>query len=260
MKKFKAVSLYISLFLGALYVGEWLEDSFALISDSVIKNELTYNIITKTIICAIFLFIGKRLKLMKFNGLTKEAFKFYPIFQVLALYTLVYTIKAHTFQIESVVLFLFFVSTLCTGFAEELCFRGVLLPTVIKSFSDSENVILKSVVIVALIFGVLHFGNLIKYPENILGVTTQVIAAICVSFLFSAILLKSRSIVVAGITHGLINFTFSGRFLSESQKNTGDITMNLNSVVTTSIFFGIILIISIVMIKKVNRQSVLNSL
>jgi len=72
------------------------------------------------------------------------------------------------------------VSAFFVGLAEELAFRGFLFPYMAKYTGN----ILLSMVIASLIFGLSHYINLFKHPENIYGINTQVVFAFSMGMFF----------------------------------------------------------------------------
>ena len=79
---------------------------------------------------------------------------------------------------------------LCTGFLEELGFRGLM------QYHATRTMGFYGIVFVSAVFGVLHVGNL-----SVL----DVLLAFSISFVFSLVVRKTGSIFGVTISHGLIN-------------------------------------------------------
>jgi hypothetical protein len=88
-------------------------------------------------------------------------------------------------------IFYSFIFIVCTGFSEELVFRGLLQHNALRVMSKWSGILL-----VSMIFGVLHVGNLILLDS---------VLAFSVGFLFSVVREKTGSIYGISISHGVIN-------------------------------------------------------
>lgn len=82
---------------------------------------------------------------------------------------------------------------ICTGFLEELIFRGILLHTA------RQNINRASGVYIAILYAVLQMGN---------KSWTLVLLSFASALLFSWIVIRTRSIVGVAIAHGLTNIMF----------------------------------------------------
>lgn len=80
---------------------------------------------------------------------------------------------------------------LCTGFLEELAFRGVIQANAIQLMSKWRGIL-----IVSTIFGVLHIGNL---------ALLDCLLAFSVGFIYSVVREQTGSIYGISISHGIIN-------------------------------------------------------
>jgi hypothetical protein len=79
----------------------------------------------------------------------------------------------------------------CTGYLEELVFRGLLQHNAIRLMSKWSGILF-----VSMIFGVLHVGNLVLLDP---------VLAFSVGFLFSVVREKTGSIYGITVSHGVIN-------------------------------------------------------
>ena len=91
--------------------------------------------------------------------------------------------------------------SLLVAVAEEMFFRGYLLPAFLKG---SRSMIL-SVITTAVLFGLVHYINLIKQPDNFAGISRQVFLAAAVGVVFAAMQLRLKHIAIVSIIHFLIN-------------------------------------------------------
>ncbi|PQJ79266.1 CPBP family intramembrane glutamic endopeptidase [Polaribacter porphyrae] len=161
-------------------------------------------------------------------------------------------------------LLLFILSVFTVGFAEEIVFRGIILPLFIKHFKAKKNVLFISVLCTSLIFGGLHFFNILKEPGNIVGITNQVFFATSISFFFGGLMLRTNNIIIPSIIHGFINLAFGSGILNQKSAPiiTGKISEGINwsSIIPTTIFFSFIFLGGAYMIKKVNKSDILKEL
>jgi membrane protease YdiL (CAAX protease family) len=84
---------------------------------------------------------------------------------------------------------------ICTGFLEELAFRGVLQYNAVRVMSKWRGIF-----IISAIFGVLHFGNVSPWHLDCLF-------AGVVGFIFAIVRDKTGSIYGISFAHGIINIT-----------------------------------------------------
>jgi membrane protease YdiL (CAAX protease family) len=89
-------------------------------------------------------------------------------------------------------------------FEEALC-RGVLFNTFRKRMGESRSSIMKSIVFSSLIFGCLHFMNLIDNPHLVVATITQVIYATLIGICLACIYYITDNIWVVSILHGLFD-------------------------------------------------------
>ena len=101
---------------------------------------------------------------------------------------------------------LLFCSMLTVGLSEEIIFRGFVLPNLIKG-SPSDQSLMVPVVTASLLFGVLHFLNLLQADAHFPLVLAQVIYATMFGVAFGIVLLRTGAILPLGLLHGIINFS-----------------------------------------------------
>jgi len=232
-----------------------------------LNAKLISGIFMRSLIVAISLWIIKKLGFIKYNGLENgieftnlSALAIPSIFILFGLMS-----NSQTFlSTNPLVLLLFLASVLTIGFVEELVFRGTILPLFINYFREKKNVLFWSVFLTSSIFGIIHFINIFKEPENILGITHQVFFAISIGVFFGGLMLKSKNIVIPSLFHGLVNFAFGAGELNptSSQVVVEKVSEGINwsSVIPTTIFFTFILLAGVNMIKKVDRKTILENL
>lgn len=97
------------------------------------------------------------------------------------------------------------------GLYEELLCRGVLLNIMINKWGHIKKSILKSVILSSVIFGSLHFLNLLNLlvspnPELIVDTLSQVIYATFVGIYFACVYLRCKNIWPVIIFHALFDW------------------------------------------------------
>ncbi|MEQ9264585.1 MAG: CPBP family intramembrane glutamic endopeptidase [Balneolaceae bacterium] len=144
--------------------------------------------------------------LLKFNYQASNPVKNSTYLKVLFLIVLInsYVITGYLY-LDGYLLMLVLFSTYVTAISEEFCFRGLILPILMRQQIKKDNFIQVGVLISSLIFGLFHFMNLKAQPENIIGISHQVYAAIGVGIFSSYILLRIKNIIVVGVFHGTLN-------------------------------------------------------
>ncbi len=94
---------------------------------------------------------------------------------------------------------------LCVGILEELAFRGVLLPLLLNRFGKTKRGMWKSVILSSVIFGFVHFMNLIEGAG--VGVTLmQVGYSMLTGSLCAVLFLKTGNLLECMIVHSVFNF------------------------------------------------------
>ncbi|PID29424.1 MAG: hypothetical protein CR982_02925 [Candidatus Cloacimonadota bacterium] len=255
-----SLTLFILLLLLEKLLRVCLSDYFII----ELNVEFISKAITRVVIILSLLWLINRFKLKKYNGLEKnrkiknlQSLLFPSLFILMGL-----MINWNTYlDTNRATLFLFTLSVFSVGFAEEFLFRGIIFPLFIRYFKMRKNVLFLSVVLSSSIFGVAHYLNLIREPNNFLGVTSQVVFAISIGIFLGGLMLRTENILIPSIFHGFVNFSFD-----TTQLKTGGVEfindtikegVNWNSMITTTLFFTFILLGGVYMIKKVDKKEIL---
>ncbi|MBV6443198.1 MAG: hypothetical protein EPGJADBJ_04927 [Saprospiraceae bacterium] len=271
MINIKKEHLYISLlfpgFIGLLWFEKPLKALLNHYCTNELQNGFIAGIIVRFFILLLLIGIIRYFKFENFNGIGKER-------QVGNLHALILPCTIASMGIMSnwdnyvnadITLFLLFIlSALMVGFAEEFAFRGIIFPLFIRSFSEKRSSLTLGVIATAFLFGAIHFVNLFSQPGNIIGVTQQVFFALSIGVFFGGLLLRTGSLMVVSMFHGLVNFAFSGGELGQAvQKEVigkPEEGINWNSLIPTTILFTFILFGGLYMIRKVKKEDVLEKL
>lgn len=238
--------------------------------DQFIANEKEVRLVAG-IIVRLVMFIGliyliKRLELTAFLGL-KSGFKIRQVqtiviplvFVAMTIFGDLSLYKNAGFNLLS----LFLISNLLVALVEELTFRAIVLPLIIKIRSNKKRLLLVSVVMSSLIFGVLHYLNLFREPDNFSGITSQVIFASSIGVYLGALLLRTRHIVFPVIIHFLVNVAFGkSALMPENNDVVTEIaggSTGWTSLLLTLGLFGFIAVGGVFMIRMVDKDIVLKS-
>jgi len=254
-------------FVAMLWIAKPLRELLVNYSISELDARLMAGIFTRLLIVSIAIWIIRKLDLKLYNGLNKgqNTKNLYAIGipSVFIIFGIISNWNIYI-KTENYVLLLFIFSVIIIGIAEEFIFRGIIQPLFIKYFKSQQKVLYLSVIITALIFGLIHYVNILKEPDNFSGITHQVFFAISIGVFFGGLMLRTNSIIVPSMFHGLVNFSFGAGDLKHQtvQVVTKEITegVNWNSIIPTTLFFIFIFISGIYMINKVNSEVILRKL
>lgn len=118
-----------------------------------------------------------------------------------------------TFAIDTThpqLIILFVLLYVSVGFIEEILFRGVILPLMLRRWGSTRRGIYIAVILSSSIFGLLHLLNLVMGRRDLLSTVSQIVYGAFFGVYFSAVFLRNRSIWPAIITHAL--FDMAGNF------------------------------------------------
>ncbi|MFT6872374.1 MAG: membrane protease YdiL (CAAX protease family) [Roseivirga sp.] len=253
-----ALMLALALPLRSL-IGQFLAD------EKVIR--LVAGIIVRLSMFGVLIYLIKRLELTTFLGL-KTRFRLDQLqVIIIPLIIIIMSILGDLTRYKNAglsLLGLFLVSNPLIALVEELTFRAIVLPLILKIRSNKKRLLLVSVVMSSMIFGVLHFLNLFREPGNFSGITSQVIFATCISVYLGALFLRTRHIIFPVMIHFLINVAFGKSVLTPENndvvtKVVGE-TTDWASLLLTLGLFGTIAMGGVFVIRLVKKVDVLESL
>lgn len=149
------------------------------------------------------------------------------------------------------ILFKLIVLNICIGFFEEGLFRRIILRSLFKD--DSKKSLWIGFLFSSLLFGLIHFGNLSVASQRPIAVTSQVIYAMFLGMLLSALYLRFKSFIGIMLLHSFIDFIsfypiLYGQSTGVTFKNVADITL-IDAVATVGVLIpsailGVIILIS----------------
>ena len=149
----------------------------------------------------------------------------------------------------TVILYPFIVS----GLFEEVLFRGLVLKMLLKKMGDTKKGIIGAFVISAAIFGIVHSVNLIW--EEPFTVFSTVVFATAGGFFLGAIYLRTKTLIVPILLHGLFNLSSMiwWAFTPDGPTSTSETTL-ADFMVTFLIAVLPLVIASYVLLRKVEPQ------
>jgi membrane protease YdiL (CAAX protease family) len=90
-----------------------------------------------------------------------------------------------------------------TGLFEEVLFRGLVLLVLLKVMEKNKKGMMSAVIISSVIFGLVHLVNLTV--ADTLPVVIQVFSATGIGVFFAAMYLRTKTLVIPIILHGIVN-------------------------------------------------------
>lgn len=141
----------------------------------------------------------------------------------------------------------FFLSNLSTGFFEEVFFRVFVFYFIMQRMKNTKNAIWKATLWTSLCFGLAHTLNFVS-GLDIVSYITLIVFATVVGIIFQGFYLRTKSIILVAVLHGLINYfgSYNSYFMSGSVDVVEDFNWNsLLNGLFTYIVLSLIFIIPI---------------
>ncbi|MDC1162496.1 type II CAAX endopeptidase family protein [Tenacibaculum sp.] len=266
-KELKYIILIFTGFIALLWLAKPLRKLFENYNITELKGKLIAGIIARLFIITISFWIIGKLKFKKYNGIEKgEKVQNLQSLIIPFLFILMGLLSSWNIYInaDKTTLILFTASVFIVGLTEELLFRGTILPLFISYFKSQKGVLYFSVIASSLIFGIIHYINIFKEPGNFGGITHQVFFALSIGVFFGGLMLRTKNITIPSLFHGFVNFSFGTGDLKQDDIQTINekITngVDWSSLILTTLFFVFIFISGVYMIKKTDKELVLNKL
>ena len=266
-KEYRYIAIIFAGFIGALWFAKPLRAFLDSQFSNKVENLLIAGIVVRFAIVLILLFVLFKWNLRAFNGLGEKV----PVMNLHALIIPTSILLMGAFNnwddyanSNAYLLILFAISVLLVGLAEEISFRGLILPLFIRTQKDKIYAIHLSVLFTALLFGVLHYVNLAKEPNNFWGITRQAFFATSIGVFLGGLFLRTGSIIIVSVFHALVNFSFGTSDLKEKvvaqavEESSKEV--NWNSIIPTTILFAFIFISGFYMINHVDKEAIKSKL
>lgn len=231
------------------------------------KVKLATGIIVRSVLLIILLWVINEFQFNQFNGLVKNSkisnrkILLLPFLIVSVGFISNWDVYANS---DKTLLFLFVISVLLVGLVEEITFRGIILPLFLRGFNDNKSVLMIGITLSSIMFGIVHYINLFRQPNNIDGITFQVLLAISIGFVISGIFLRTGNILLVSLLHGFLNFSFGPTVLKQElslvNTDTSNESATWKSIILALILCSIILRAGFIIIMKVDKETVLKKL
>ncbi len=145
---------------------------------------------------------------------------------------------------------LFALSCLLTGFYEECAFRGVLFPLFARALPQNKRGLILSLTYSSLLFGVTHLLNLF-FGAGVLDTLLQVVYSTLLGGLYAFLVVKTRSVLPAILTHALFNFC--GLLLPTLGYGTWATWQNILIMLLPALFVGLFVLYSLIKLTEFER-------
>ncbi len=217
-------------------------------------------------ICLGFVFyILKRYKykISFYNIKETNVIYFLPLVLALLIFTNIFSnIKyLDSYELPLCIILIYSLNIFFSAFLEELFFRGFTLSFLLNhNYKNVSIIIIKS----ALLFGLPHFINFFNKTQDIYSILYQVIFAISLGFLYSAVYLKTKSLIVLIFFHFINNVVSNiDDLIVKYEKITISVNNNLtflqliietSLVCCISVFF---IFLGVIILRKVDFKDVI---
>ena len=141
------------------------------------------------------------------------------------------------------------------GISEEIMFRAITGAVMLRSRMDRKT-IWPTVIATSILFGVVHLANILG-GANIPRTFEQVVFAVSFGILCGAIYVSTGSIWPSMLLHFLHDFLVLGAASRTAGVITVD-TITIESVLSTTILFVILVGLSIFLLRKSRREEIIN--
>lgn len=133
------------------------------------------------------------------------------------------------------------------GLMEEVLCRWIIFGLVVVAYPKRS--VFWQIVTASAIFALLHIGNLITGYLDIFSVLNQMIFAFLLGLLFQGLLIRFKNIVLVALLHGLVNFHGMYNSVFKLEDNSMLEGNSVTDMVQTQIFFGIICLVLLLILR-----------
>ncbi len=252
--KYRFVVILILFFLLMSYLGSFLQD--ILLEDALDSNYWIFGVkaVFKLATLVVLIFIIYRQDLLEFNFSSIIKSKSWitklktTIIIVLSIsYVLITYWDAGVLSIALIIIATFF-----SALSEEMTFRGIVLPALIRK--NQKTSIIKPVLISSGLFGLLHYVNVLSQPNNFLGITFQVLAAVTLGILLCYLILKIRNIYIIGLFHASVNLVLNQNTLFNFEKALEEKEkLYSNDLLSSLLILALLALIGYIFINKIMK-------
>jgi len=234
----KSLSLLVLSFLVLNTIFKRLGDLYFF---ETLTRFLVYKSIFKLVLALFASIILARSKLYYFNDLNKNSIVSIISIILLIALSITHVTENITIPISKHHHLFFFLSTITTGFFEEIFNRLLVFGIIYCILAEyyANNQYFKATLFSSLLFGILHLGNLFDSEYDALSVVNQAVLATGVGYLLQGILVKMKNIILVIFVHSTMNYLGSYRLLvdfnSENQSKFTDMT-SIEIIINLAVF------------------------
>lgn len=165
----------------------------------------------------------------------------WPCFLVMLLNAVPHIIAGSKLAYNGLAMVTCIISNLCTGYFEEVTFRGAVVSNSMRVWKDKKDKVLYTVILSAIPFSLIHFMNI---SVNGVPVTLlQVAYAIGFGMIFAAVYLRTGNLFSCVLVHGLVDVT---AYLFEG----GSTEVNMASIIILLAITAVCIVYSLFLLKK----------
>lgn len=150
----------------------------------------------------------------------------------------------------------FVIVYLSSGLFEEALIRGTVLGVLLKKWVSRKKGIYLAVIISSLIFGLGHIENYFMQRETLGVCLDQIMYAVFIGVFMAACTLRTKSLWLAMLFHGLFDVVFSLEEITVGWKPTLNY-ISLPSVLLSIVFFLPFLIYGLFILRKVKLEDII---
>ncbi|MGL4178763.1 MAG: lysostaphin resistance A-like protein [Dermatophilaceae bacterium] len=131
-----------------------------------------------------------------------------------------------------------------TGYLEEIVVRGLILFILLRAWRDRPRGALGAVVVSSVMFGFVHYNNVLTGDEGVWFTTSQVVYASFLGIGFAAALVRTNTIWPLVLIHGLIDVISADVAPKIASETSSGDTLQLASIVLTVplLVYGLVLV------------------
>ena len=244
------LAIFIAVLLAFLVLRTYASNQLILNGIVSYQAHSFFQIGANIILALISLYFIQKNKLQELAGITKGKVKRIGLLLFPLLYLpILNLVLSDDIPLDNILInsFLLILYCLSIGFAEELSIRGFIQSHFIKHIGTNKKGVVISVIISALIFGVLH---LFKFDKGLYGEISQIFFASFIGVMFGVVLLLTKRIYPIIIIHAIIDFFAKLDAVGMPKKISEAKAMDLETSILITLIVLPCLIYGLVLLKK----------
>lgn len=157
------------------------------------------------LVCIVFMYCiwGKCIFSLKNRKFFKSLFTYGLVGVIGSIGAFMFNISEINLKPTAVIIIGYLAMNLAIAVSEEFLFRGIMMNTMLKVWKGQKNVVINTVLVSSMLFGIRHFTNLITYPNQIVTTFAQVVFTIMAGIYLAAVYYRSKNIWLVILVHFL---------------------------------------------------------